>query len=107
MAFAVSAFLFSIVRDLKPKRADGVKKNRPVDCFLADRCAGGYREQCGAVDKQGRFAKQRFVPPLGPYRVFITDLSYGHSIFLISWIVSLLQFNARYIYGYCCIKEVI
>ena len=36
---------------LNPMRARGVKKNSPVDCFLAARCVGGNR--ANAVAKHG------------------------------------------------------
>ena len=36
-------------RDSNPERADNVKKNSPVDCFLVGCREDGYHEQCGVV----------------------------------------------------------
>ena len=40
----VCRLFFVIGRDLNPKRAFDVKQNSPVNCFVAKRCADGYRK---------------------------------------------------------------
>jgi len=45
---------------MKPKRADSIKKNSPVDCFLGGWCAVGYCEQSKTRSgrQAGRIAMQ-------------------------------------------------
>ncbi len=69
MSFFISKKTF---RDLNPKRADGVKQNSPGDCFVAARCAGGYRMRKHWVAKQCRLPEASCVPSLAPrgYRLW-------------------------------------
>ncbi len=52
-------------RDLNPKRAQSVKQNSPVDCFVDLRCVDGYRmRSIGSSSRED--AKGDFIPSSGP-----------------------------------------
>ncbi|MBO5912668.1 MAG: hypothetical protein J6Q76_04275, partial [Clostridia bacterium] len=62
-----------------PERADDVKKNSPVDCFLVGCREDGHHEHCGVVVERVRFALQIFIPfsvPIKPFTFQVGGLIY-------------------------------
>ncbi|MBR3837758.1 MAG: hypothetical protein IKJ74_06395 [Clostridia bacterium] len=53
-----------------------MKPTSPGDCLVADGCAGGHREQCGAVAKQWGFAKAKPRPVSRTKNKTVNRLSY-------------------------------
>jgi len=66
-------------QDLNLKKAGCVKKNSPVDCFLADWCAVGYRMPQALGRQAGQIAKQYAVLLPAPRN---PDILHGYLDFL-------------------------